>query len=141
TANREGTWTFSQDILGVIVSRDRLTKSDYLGAPQTSYPGSVPSREFDFGTGSAADFVQIVGAHTVYVKLQTGGANTGLDQMRVITKHNDPPVPNAGGPYAGNEGSTVALTGSAVDPDGDATTKSWSFAVTATPGTTCTTAG
>ena len=25
--------------------------------------------------------------------------------MRVITKHNEAPVPNAGGPYAGNEGS------------------------------------
>src|SRR3954469_13017583 len=30
TAWREGTWTFAQDIVGVIVQRDRLNNSDYL---------------------------------------------------------------------------------------------------------------
>jgi len=138
TSNREGTWTFSQDILGVIVSRDRLTQSDYLGAPDTAYPGLVPSREFDFG-GATPDLVQIVNSRTISVKLFTGTGGTGADQMRVITKHNAPPVASAGGPYFGSEGSSVTLGGSATDPDSDPMTKSWSFAVTASPGTSCTT--
>ena len=140
TTNREGTWKFSQDILGVIVSRFRLTKSDYLGAPETAYPGSVPSREFDMAGGTQPDFVQIVDARTVYVKLYTGGGPTGSDQMRVITKHNAAPVASAGGPYAGYEGTAVSLTGTASDPDGDPLTKSWTFS-SPSPGTVCTTTG
>lgn len=139
TANREGTWTFSQDILGVIVARPRLVNSDYLGSPTTVYPGSVPSREFDFGSGTSADFVQIIDARTIYVKLQT--PYSSADQMRVLTKHNAPPVPNAGGPYVGAEGSPVALSGTAPDPDSDAVAKSWSFTWPLSPGTSCTTTG
>lgn len=136
TPNREGTWKFSQDILGVIVARPRLVKSDFLGSPTTLYPGSVPSREFDFGNGTSADLVQIIDSRTIYVKLQTPFSNA--DQMRVLTKHNSAPTPVAGGPYAGNEGSTLTLAGSATDPDGDPITKSWTFVKSASPGTTCT---
>ncbi len=141
TSNREGTWRFSQDILGVIVSRDRLNKSDYLGAPETTYPGLVPSREFDFGSGTSADFVQIIDARTIYVRLQTPSGTTQADQMRVLTKHNAEPVANAGGPYAGFEGSAVSLAGTAADADADPLTKSWTFSVAASPGTSCTTTG
>ena len=129
---REGIMTFSQDIVGVIVQRDRLNNSDYLGNPTTEYGGAYPSREFDWGDNS--DFVQIVNARTIYAKAYTGG-NT--DQMRVLTKHNVEPTPDAGGPYAGNEGSTLTLSGSATDPDNDPLTKSWTF-VKSAGGTTCT---
>jgi PKD domain. len=138
TPNRSGTWTFAQDILGVIVSRNRLDSSDVLGAPGTNYGGAYPSRELEFGSGTSADSIQIVDARTVTVNLQT---LSSTDQVRVVTKHNSPPAPNAGGPYAGLEGSPVSLSGSAPDPDGDPVTKSWSFAVAASPGTACTTTG
>jgi hypothetical protein len=52
-----------------------------------------------------------------------------------------PPTVNAGGPYLGNEGSAVTLSGSASDPEGDALTRSWSFTSVGDPGTTCTPAG
>ena len=40
---------------------------------------------------------------------------------------NAPPSANAGGPYAGDEGSSVALVGVAHDPEGDALTTAWSW--------------
>jgi probable HAF family extracellular repeat protein len=40
---------------------------------------------------------------------------------------NHPPVANAGGPYAGVEGSPVAFSGSGTDPDGDQLTYTWWF--------------
>lgn len=45
----------------------------------------------------------------------------------VTVLRNRPPVANAGGPYAGSEGSPITFDGSASDPDGDALTLSWSF--------------
>ena len=41
---------------------------------------------------------------------------------------NQPPVVSAGGPYTGSEGSPVAITGTASDPEaGDSVTTSWSY--------------
>ncbi len=137
-AIRVGTWTFSQDILGVIVGRQALDNSDVLGAPGTTYGGAYPSREIDFGNGAAADSLQIVDARTITVHLQT---RSSTDQMRVLTAHNSEPAPTAGGPYAGVEGTPVALSASVLDPDGDPVTKSWSFAWAGSPGTSCTTTG
>ena len=139
SVTKTGTWTFSQDILGVIVGRDRLDNSDYLGNPTTEYGGAYPGREFSVCSGSTScDQLTIVNNRTISVTTHAGG-NT--DQMRVVTKHNEPPVPNAAGPYAGYEGSTVTLNGSVTDPDGDPVTKSWTFVKSAGPGTVCTTTG
>lgn len=41
---------------------------------------------------------------------------------------NQPPSSSAGGPYSGAEGSSVTVTGTASDPDGDALTYAWSYA-------------
>jgi hypothetical protein len=138
TVAREGTWKFAQDILGVIVTRGKLADSDILGAPATDYGGGYPSREFEFGNGAGADWLKIVDARTILVHTETTSV---VDQMRVITKYNAPPVPHANGPYAGVEGSPVALSGTAPDPEGDPVTVSWSFTTTASPGTVCTTTG
>jgi len=52
---------------------------------------------------------------------------------------NDPPNSDAGGPYDGSEGSAVALDGTASDPDGDPTTKSWTWQAggNVDPGASC----
>ena len=68
------------------------------------------------------------------------GANYGTTLATVHVVANKAPVVDAGGPYSVPEGGSVALTGSAVDPEGDALTGfSWSpagqldDAISATP--------
>jgi PKD repeat protein len=136
TALREFTLTFPTDILGVIVGRSTLANSDYLGAPQTDYPGLAPNRELEFGSGSGSDIVVLPDRRTIQASLSTPGS---LDQMRVVTVHNSPPTADAGGPYTGAEGAPIALSGTAADTDGDAVTTSWSLTWSGDPGTTCTT--
>ena len=55
---------------------------------------------------------------------------------------NGAPTANAGGPYAGTEGSATNLVGTASDPENDPLTTTWTFTPTAQdPGTTCTPTG
>ncbi|MGZ6955337.1 MAG: PKD domain-containing protein [Acidimicrobiia bacterium] len=135
TVIRNFTVTFPTDILGIIVVQGKLVDSDVLGAPGTVYAGT--NRGLDLGlTGAGRDAVTVVDQRTIQVALRTASTD-GMDQIRVLTKHNAPPTANAGGPYAGTEGSPVTLSGSAVDPDHDALTPSWSLTHTGAPGTTC----
>ena len=55
------------------------------------------------------------------------GQIVGGDRVATLRFHapNRAPVANAGGPYAGAEGSPVSLAFSATDPDGDALTYTW----------------
>jgi PKD repeat protein len=135
TSIREATLTFAQDIVGVIATRSKLDDSDGLGAVGTTYGGAYPNRELEFGAG---DWVRIVDARTLIVHVDS---STVVDQVRVITKHNAPPVPAPGGPYAGLEGDAIGLVGTAPDPDGDPVQYQWSFSTTGDPGVTCTTTG
>jgi PKD domain len=136
TTVRHATYTFAQDILGVIATRSKLDESDVLGFPTTSYGGGYPSRELEFGSGG--DWVQIVNARTLVVHVNS---TTVVDQVRVVTKHNQAPTPHAGGPYSGTEGTAVALAGAAVDPDGDPLVHSWAFSASGDPGLVCTPSG
>ena len=130
---RSGTITFPTEIVGVIVNHTRLTASDILGAPGTVYPAGNNNRGMEFQVTSG-DIVILPDMRTVRVDLNTTSA---VDQVRILTKHNSPPVANAGGPYAALEGSPVTLAGSATDTDADALTKSWAFTWTGSAGTSC----
>src|SRR4029079_1787145 len=113
--------------------------SDILGAPTTNYPGTTQSGfavEFDAG----GDIVTISNPRTLTFHSQRQG--TGLDELRIITKHDGAPVVSAGGPYTGAEGAGpaggVTLHGSATDAENDFLTYSWAFTTTnAKPGTVC----
>ena len=113
-AIRVGTWTFSQDILGVIVGRQALDNSDVLGAPgarltaaHTPHARSIsvmeppPTRSRSW-TRAPSPFI-----------CRREAAPT---KMRVLTAHNSEPAPTAGGPYVGVEGTPVALSASVLDP-------------------------
>lgn len=135
TTLRDFTITFRTDILGVIVTQGKLTDSDVLGAPGTTYGGA--NRNLGFGAGAQADIVILPDQRTIHGIWQT---TTGVDHMRVITAHNSPPVANAGGPYAGVEGTAVPLAATATDPEGNALTIAWTVTHTSDPGTICTVA-
>ena len=66
-----------------------------------------------------------------------GGSTTATRTVIV----NGPPVVNAGGPYAGTEGTPITLAATASDPDGDPLGIGWTFAWTGGAGTTCTATG
>ncbi len=132
TILRNFTVTFPTDILGIIATQGKLTDSDVLGAPGTIYGGTA--RALSFGVDSGSDILVLPDQRTVVATLRT---TFGLDQFRVLTRHNAPPITNAGGPYAGVEGAPVALAGTAADPAGDALSTSWSIIHTSDPGTTC----
>ncbi len=129
-----GTLTFPTDILGIIVRHGPLTASDVLGAPGTDYTNGSLSNGLELGSGDELNFS---GPRTITL---TSTETNGFDDVRIITKHDSPPVANAGGPYTGTEGGTVTLHGTASDPDNDPIQTAWSFQTTsAGPGTVCTT--
>jgi hypothetical protein len=135
-ALRTATLTFPTDVIGIAVTRTTLDNSNVLGATGTDYTtGTGTTHGLELAT--TADGVSMPDLRTVNIRVTT--ANLG-DEVRIITKHNSPPTANAGGPYSANEGSPVTLHGVAADPDGDSVQISWSFNVTAAPGTACTTA-
>ncbi len=134
---RSGTITFPTDIVGLLINATSLNSSDLLGAPGTVYPVGNNNRGIEFQVTSG-DIVVLPDMRTVRVDLNT---TTSVDQIRVLTRHNSPPVANAGGPYAALEGSPVTLAASASDTDGDTLTKSWAFSWTGSAGTSCSATG
>jgi hypothetical protein len=133
----DGTLSFPSDILGVEVKAPSLSGSDTLGSPGTTYPGtnqSLPGMELK-PVGN--DSVTLTNQRTIVIHSERTA--NGVDEVRVITKHDGPPTANAGGPYVGTEGSPVQLHGTANDAEGDPLTVAWSFVITnAKAGTVCT---
>ncbi len=127
-----GTVTFPTDIVGIILVGGRADQTDVLGAPGTTYPGAVSSRGLELAP--TEDAVILPNLRTLTIRAHAG---TGIDHVRVLTRANNPPVASAGGPYAGTEGSPVALNGAASDPDGTSVSVAWTFTITASPGTVC----
>ncbi len=66
------------------------------------------------------------GVYTVTLRVEDdrGGADT---DDAIVTVNNVAPTAEAGGPYAGDEGSPITLTGSATDPGADTFTFEWDF--------------
>jgi hypothetical protein len=66
------------------------------------------------------------------------GANAFTINLEVTAPTNTLPTVNAGGPYSGTEGSAIALTGTASDPDNDPLNYKWTYSVvTADAGAAC----
>lgn len=121
------------DILpGVIASKlVNLTMSVDGGAPSTidfvtpGLPQDGPATvHYATGTGSLG-----AGTHTICV---TANGTDGGGDGHVTECHdviiNAPPTVDAGGPYAGQEGTAVALGGTVTDPDSPGVTSTWTSA-------------
>ena len=93
------------------------------------------------GTASGTHPYAAAGSYTVTITVTDDDGDSSAATAVTPTVVNAPPTAGAGGPYSGNEGSVVSLTGTASDPEGGSLTKSWSFAQAADPGTTCTPTG
>jgi hypothetical protein len=134
TSTLTASMTFPSDILGIIVRRGPTVNSHVLGAIGTDYStGTSLTTGLELGT--TGDGVFFTSSKAVTIRAATGA---DFDQVRIITKHDAPPVANAGGPYAATEGGSATITGTVSDPEGDPVNTSWSFATTASPGTVCT---
>jgi putative Ig domain-containing protein/PKD domain-containing protein len=98
---------------------------------------------FDCGTGSgyaaysatsaASCPTSGTGSRTVKGKIKDKD-NGETEYTASVAINNVPPLANAGGPYSGNEGSAINISGSGSDPDGGNVTYLWSV----TAGAPCT---
>ena len=104
----------------------------------TNGPATV-SESGGAGSLAAGHAYSTPGIYTVTVTLTDDDLGVDTRTTQVIV--NSPPTVDAGGPYAGLEGATLSLTGTAADPDGDGLAVGWTFSVAGDPGVVCTPAG
>jgi|GEM_PF-4998799 len=111
-----------------------------ISATATDSDGTVSQVDFYQGTtlvGSDASAPYSIiwanvaaGSYSLTAKATDNAGATTTSNPRIITvgSVNQPPVANAGGPYAGNVGTAIQFDGSAsYDPDGAVITYNWSF--------------
>ncbi|MEE6258830.1 choice-of-anchor P family protein [Plantactinospora sonchi] len=117
---------------GVIASElTTLTMSVNGGTPVpiTDVTPALPENgpaSVNYSTSTAA---LAAGSHQICVTANGtdgGGAGDVTDCHTVVV--NAPPTVDAGGPYAGQEGTAVSLAGEVVDPDGPSLGTAWSYA-------------
>ena len=91
------------------------------------------------GSTSATHSYSSPGTYAVQVTVTDDNGGEGILSGTVVV--NGAPTADAGGPYAGVEGTPVTLAGAASDPNGDPLGISWTFAPAGSPGTSCTATG
>jgi hypothetical protein len=134
---KDATLVFPTDVIAIVIRPGKIADSTFLGAPGTNY--STSSANNDLELDGASDSITLSANRRVVTIHAVSRTGADVDQVRILTEHDRPPVANAGGPYTAPEGGTVVLNGAASDPENDPITISWSFAVSASPGTNCTT--
>ncbi|GAB1515136.1 choice-of-anchor P family protein [Actinophytocola sp. KF-1] len=118
------------DLLASELSSLTATVDGGPAAPVTAVSPGLPQDgpatvDYSYTTGTLT-----AGTHEICVTAHgkdNGGAGSVTDCVTVVV--NDPPTVDPSGPYAGQEGTPVAIAGLVTDPDGPALTTQW----TATP--------
>jgi hypothetical protein len=113
-----GVGGFGSPFTGTSAAAPHAAACDALLRDETNAPNANPAVTNARLSATALDF-------------DTPGPdnNTGAGQLDCLLAINDPPVADAGGPYATQEGTDVVVTGAAsTDPDvGDSLTYAWDF--------------
>jgi uncharacterized repeat protein (TIGR01451 family) len=127
TARRTGTVTFSNDIIGVVASTNKLAASDTLGAPGTLYAGTTNWRGLE---SSENGFPGMNDRFTISADRRTVSFDFNtyvMDEIRVITSHAIPPeltttISDSPDPVtAGNDVQyTLTVTNTGIAPVGNA---------------------
>ncbi len=91
------------------------------------------------GTASGSHSYATPGTYIVKVTVNDKDGGKGSATTTVVVSA--PPVVDAGGPYAGIEGSPTTLSASINDADGDPLDVAWTFASVGSLGTVCTATG
>ncbi len=98
-------------------------------------PFQIVCSPADIPAGGMVDLMIVVRTHTPGTlenlavvdrrSYDPNGANNTATATTTVISPNRPPTVSAGGPYTVNEGSTVLLTASGSDPDGDVLSYAW----------------
>jgi PKD repeat protein len=98
----------------------------------TDVPADVLTYQWDLNNDGTYDLTgqsvvnawNTAGLYTVTLRVTDDDGGRGLDTAQV-TVGNAPPTADAGGPYTGDEGSPITLTGVGSDPTNDPLTYAW----------------
>jgi uncharacterized membrane protein len=134
---------------GIVGTGDDFTNliAHYQGAFAYSYTFDGQAGYLDHALANASLFAQITGAEDWHINsdepdvldYDTSFKPPAQDALYEVNPYrtsdhdpvvvglipNAPPTVNAGGPYSGNEGSSVTLNASGSDPNGDSLTYAW----------------
>ncbi|MEO8677869.1 MAG: PKD domain-containing protein [Vicinamibacterales bacterium] len=111
-----------------------MVSVSFDGAASTDPDGEVLTYAWSFGDGASA--TGPAPSHTYAtadqytIALTVTDARGGLHRATTtatIAQTNRPPTASAGGPYAGDAGSPLALAGAGADPDGDTLMFEWTY--------------
>jgi PKD repeat protein len=100
--------------------------------------GTPPTQGVVSATGelSGSKVYTLSGTYAVTVVVTDKDGGSGSDLVQVTVAGSNPPViSSVGGPYSGSEGTSIPLSGSASDADGDPLTYSWNFGDGSSPTT------
>jgi hypothetical protein len=124
-----GTIHVDSDVVGIVTDNATaqwLDASDFLGFPTTLYPDPLLfGRGFELNPNQQDKIVLHADRRTIDITSDI--RRRVVDQLRIITLGNQPPVVSAGDDVSGAEGSAIALSGSVTDDD-PAPTIHWSYA-------------
>jgi hypothetical protein len=104
------------DTATVFLNGNLMGAQPSAGIANAQHPAETFTRTSGFLTGQ----------NVLLFFVQDGDHVHGLDFAATVSyQSNEPPVADAGGPYAVGEGGSVALTGTGSDPDEDPLTFAW----------------
>ncbi|MCO4769477.1 MAG: PKD domain-containing protein [Deltaproteobacteria bacterium] len=126
TAEANGPYTGTRGF-GVAVSAAGSTDSDgAIVSYEWDCDGDTVYEQSSAGpTGTSCTYAA-VGSYTVGLRVTDDDGGTATDTA-TVTVGNDPPTADAGGPYSGDEGSAIALNGSASADVGGGVIVQWEW--------------